>query len=161
MDKRGIIKAVLSELERQKSELESGLASARQTALEAPGAMQSHSDTTKSQMHTLAANLEKMIKDKEAAIRYLNDPLNGSPDRNETISNGALIEIQDENNAKKFYLLVPDGGAGVNVNVGNIAVTSLTMRTPLGSALTGKKIGDTAAIQNKAGNRNVKILNVY
>jgi len=161
MDKRGVIKAVLSELERQKSELESGLASAKQTALEAPGAMQSHSDTTKSQMHTLAANIEEIIKEKEIAIRYLDNSLNGGPDKNEVIKEGAFIEVRDENNKKKFYLLVPDGGAGVIVKVGEISVTSLTAKTPLGSALAGKKIGDTVAFQNKTGNRNLKVLNVY
>ena len=123
--------------------------------------MQSHSDTTKSQMHALAANIEKMIREKDIAIKYLNDFLNSSSNKNKTVKEGALIEIQDENNAKKFYLLVPDGGAGVIVKVGDVSVTSLTARTPLGSALTGKKSGDTVTLRNKTGDRNLKILNVY
>ena len=160
MDKAGIVNEIIKELERQRSELETGLASARQAAMESPGAMQSHSDTTKSQMHTLASNIEKLIKEKTSAINALkNNP--ASEGSSKKIGIGTLVETEGENGRKIFYLIAPEGGAGAVIERGNEKITSITPGTPLGSALLEKRIGDTAVLKNRTGDRNLKILNIY
>jgi len=58
VEKKKIIAKVIGRLEAKKAELERSLKETRKAATEAPGFMQSASDTTKSQMNTLAHNFE-------------------------------------------------------------------------------------------------------
>jgi len=160
MNKEAAIKGIIKELERQRLELENGLKSAKRDAKESPSAMESHSDTTRNQMQTLAANIERTIKEKEMAILSLNKFLNSSEKQSDTAKEFALVEIENESGEKRFYAIVPEGGAGATIDEGGVPITSITLKTPLGIALTNKKIGETAIIQNKSGNRTIKILNI-
>lgn len=161
MDKTSIVNAVIKKLTRQKTGLETGLVSAKRAALESPGAMQSHSDTTKSQMHTLAANIEKLIKEKTAAINALKTSAISEPGNHNQIKLGTLVEIEGQNEQKIFYLIVPEGGAGAVVKVDGVTVISLTTKSPLGSALFNRKIGETVILENKNGKKILNISNIF
>lgn len=141
--------------------MENGLKSARRDAKESPSAIESHSDTTRNQMQTLAANIERAIKEKEIAVNRLKALINSSSEKIDTIKEGALVEIETENGEKNFYIIAPDGGAGASVEENGIRITSITLKTPLGAALMDKKIGETVIIQNKNGNKKIKILNIF
>lgn len=161
MNKNEVISDVIKELKKQRSEIEAGLNSAKQAAREAPGAMQSHSDTTKSQMYTLAANMENLVKEKEAVEKFLENLKNTKSEKSDSIELGALAETEDQNHQKTFYLIVPKGGAGIIIQKENIRVVSITPETPLGSELLNKKIGDAAVLRNKNGNITLKIIKVF
>ncbi len=159
MDKKAIIRGVMDELERQRTELETGLRSAEQAAIDSPGAMQSHSDTTKSQMHNLAVNIKSLIRQKETAIRSLNK-LMSSNEIFDSVEEGALIETAGENSEKNFYIIAPEGGAGATIVREGASIISITLATPLGMALSGKKIGGTAILKTRTGERKIKIINI-
>ena len=159
MNKKTIIRGVIDELERQKNELETGLKSAEEAALESPGAMQSHSDTTKSQMHTLAMNIKNMAKQKETAIGSLNK-LMDSEKIFDSVKEGALVETEGEDGEKNFYIIAPEGGAGATIIREDATIISITLATPLGTALSGKTAGETAILKTKAGERKIKIINI-
>ncbi|MGC9610705.1 MAG: GreA/GreB family elongation factor [Minisyncoccia bacterium] len=161
MGKNEVIREILKEIRNQKSEIEAGLISTRQAAKEAPGAMESHSDTTKSQMHTLATNMEKILKEKELIEKFLENLMNAKPEENYSIKLGALTETEDQKHQKTFYLIVPEGGAGVIIQKENTKVVSISPETPLGSELINKKSGDTAILRNKNGEKIIKILNIF
>jgi transcription elongation GreA/GreB family factor len=160
MDKKTVIKGVIEELERQRGELETGLRSAEQAAIDSPGAMQSHSDTTKSQMHTLAMNIKNLVKQKDAAIRSLNK-LMDSEEVFDSVKEGALVETTGENNEKNFYIIVPEGGAGTTIVREGAAIISITLATPLGTALSGKTNGENAILKTRSGERKIKIINIF
>jgi len=160
MDKRAVMRGVIMELERQKSELEAGLNSAKQAAKDSPSAMESHSDTTRNQMQILATNFKTMAEEKEIAIRSLNKLLDSGKNHFDSVKDGAVIETEGENKEKRFYAVVPEGGAGATVNENGIMVTSITLKTPLGKALADRKTGETATLLGKNGERKIKILSI-
>lgn len=161
MDKNEVVNEILQEIRKQKSEIEAGLVSIRQAAKEAPGAMESHSDTTKSQMHTLATNIENIFKEKEVVEKFLNNLLNEKNEKSNLIKLGTLVETEDQNHQKTFYLLVPNGGAGVIIQKENIRIVSISPETPLGVELSGKKSGDTMTLINKNGEKIIKIVDTF
>jgi hypothetical protein len=57
MSRNEIFQSIISQLEKEKLELEEALANSKAAAKEAPGAMQSHSDTTRAQEQTRSAEL--------------------------------------------------------------------------------------------------------
>ncbi len=159
MDKKTVIKGVIDELGRQRAELETGLKSAEEAALESPGAMQSHSDTTKSQMHTLAMNIKNMVKQKETAIGSLNK-LMDSEKVFGSVKEGALVETKGEDGKENFYIIAPDGGAGATIVREDATIISITLATPLGTVLSGKTAGETAILRTRTGERKIKIINI-
>jgi transcription elongation GreA/GreB family factor len=160
MDKKTAIKAVIKELERQKTGLETGLRSAERAAVEAPGAMESHSDTTKAQMHTLAANITELIAENDRTMKYLDGLPIDEPEKRNEIKEGTLVKIKTEEGNEGNYFLIPDGSGGISVDIGGESITLITAKTPLGSILLGKKTGETAVLKNKSGERAMKILDI-
>lgn len=71
MNKKALLASTILELEKQKNNLTASVETTHQIAVEAPGAMQSHSDTTKAQTHILADNLRNLLAEKERAIAVL------------------------------------------------------------------------------------------
>jgi transcription elongation GreA/GreB family factor len=161
MDKRSAIGAIIKELERQKLELENGLKSAKQAAKDSPSAMESHSDTTRNQMQILGDNIKRMIEEKGKALDSLKKIMDSSEGVFDSVQDGAVIETEGEKNEKHFYVIVPEGGAGATIDQNGVPITSITLKTPLGTALAGKKTGDTAIVQNKNGDRKIKILGIF
>ncbi len=161
MDKKEIIRGIIKELERQKSEIDAGLRSTKQAAKDSPSAMESHSDTTRNQMQTLARNLKTMAEEKEAAIVSLKRTFVSNSERFGTAKEGAVVETEFENGEKKRYLIVPEGGAGVYVDENGVQIISITLGTPLGAALVGKKTGEFATLVGKNGERKIKILDIF
>ncbi len=58
---------------------------------------------------------------------------------NRAIGAGALVEVELDGEVKVFFLM-PCGG-GESLSVGGREVTVVTLNTPIGSALLGKKQG--------------------
>ena len=160
MDKKAVIAGIIGELENQKIEMEKGLVSTRQAAKESPSAMESHSDTTRNQMQTIAASIERAVKEKETAIAMLKK-YSDSGEKINTVKDGTVVEIEGERNEKKIYIVVPEGGAGAMINLNGAAITSITLKTPLGAALANKKAGETAILKNASGERKLKILGIF
>ncbi len=159
IDKKTVLAAVIKELERQKQQQEEAFQTARQTAAEAPGAMQSHSDTTKFQMSLLADKIQESITQKEKTIHTLKTLLESfGEEHHETIRIGSLIAVQKQDGRHIYYFILPEAG-GIEVHESDKAILTITSTTPLANALVGRRSGDRVRLQF-AGGEEIVVLDV-
>jgi transcription elongation GreA/GreB family factor len=111
-------------LDTQINKLQKSIEKAKEARDNAPGAMESASDTRRSQAEKLVTALEEQLKELN---RY---SVGTNP------SELAYLEVNMNSDVKKF-LIVPEGLGGVEVG----GVRLLSADSPLGQLLTGRKIG--------------------
>mgnify|MGYP001590122840 CR=1 FL=1 len=163
MDKKFLITEIIKELEAQKMQNEISLKATLQAAIEAPGAMESHSDTTKAQMHTLADNLRNSLTEKERAISVLRNLPEDQLQQSEVVQIGSVVEIQESGDKRNSYFVLPEGG-GIEVKDEKRCVFVIASRAPLAKVLIGKKKGDSTKLQipsSSGKDREMTILNVW
>ena len=68
----------------------------------------------------------------------------------------ALIELDDGEHARWYFLLPSGGGAKLTSEAGEVTV--LTPESPLGRAVLGKRMGDAVEVVTRAGAREYEIL---
>ena len=144
-------------MERVSSEIESReqeLAILVEQANNAPGAMQSASDTTKSQFSAIAAQQQEGIEKLKIGLAELNKLDLAEISNSETVKPGSLAKVA-RSEAEAWYMLMPVGG-GQKIDTDMGTVIALTVGTPLGDALTGKSKGGVA----KLGEQIIQILDV-
>ena len=152
IDKRLLVEMVLSELNKRIREAEEQLFEILRRANEAPGAMQSHSDTDKNLYGRQAAGQKESVDILKQERVALGAVLFGATP---AISIGSLVETRDGSEALWYFIL--PGGSGITIkgSVGDITVVA--PHTPLGSVLVGKKPGETIGV----GKRILTIVGVH
>ena len=121
--------------------LEKSLLEARIAQRNAPSAMESHSDTTRSEM-------EKMVTALEIEIRNIKEKIESIP-ASLTPPNGSVQlwqEVQINNTGTPMTVIfVPDGMGGDTI--GQTKLISETTR--LGRAMLGKRVGESCDIDGR------------
>ena len=95
MDKLAIVGAFIELLKGEIQGAKRRLETARQASIDAPGAMQSHSDTTKYQMGLVADGLRRFISEKEeavSALAYFRSTFSGNAST--IIGPGSVAEVE-------------------------------------------------------------------
>ncbi|MFA6352924.1 MAG: GreA/GreB family elongation factor [Candidatus Paceibacterota bacterium] len=157
MDKSEIIKKIISELEKRLEPLDEEIKDNHEFAIKAPGAMESHSDTSKFQFSRLAANLQSDYDKISESIKLLKKiDINKKSNR---IEEGSIIKIK-EGDKILFNILLPSVGGGIIVSDGDIQITSISASSPLGKELIGKKEEDEVEIKLPSGIKSFTILEI-
>lgn len=154
MQKNILIKKILQKIDDEITDLEEGASSNHKASVEAPGAMQSHSDTSKFQNKVAEENIMQMIAKKKAerdAIEKCETPENI---RNMCV--GAFVVV-DDGEVEKRYILLP-GGAGIEIwdDESLDSYMTVTPDVPIGKALLGKGEGNKAVF--KIGSKEKRLL---
>ncbi len=148
MDKRVLVSAIIEKLLGEKSQIEAGLAATNKGIDEAPGAMQSHSDTTKFQMNLVANTIARSLQEKEQAIFHLQSfvgtPLNQTA--TDSVRLGAVVELITPDGAQKLAYAILPGGAGTDIDFEGWSLTVITPQSPLTRRFIGKKVGDKVEV---------------
>ena len=76
------------------------------------------------------------------------------------IGSTALIRVSIDDEDEKWFFLLPQKG-GMNIQVEKDTVTTLSMDSPLGDMLIGKKVGDDFELEIAKVNREYVIEEVY
>lgn len=139
MNKEALIGKVAVKIGNEVAELEEGAVSAHAASVDAPGAMQSHSDTSKFQNKVSEDNLVSILQQKKNqydGVKSLEIPTVVSE-----IQMGTCILAEDGDIEKRYFML--PGGAGIEVwddeTLDSYMV--ITPEVPVGRALLGKKEG--------------------
>jgi transcription elongation GreA/GreB family factor len=133
-----------------------GYEKAKDAALNAAGAMQSKSDTTKSQQGALANGIAGLVEEAQVgisklfAISFVDAP--------DCVSAGTVVSVR-EGNADGLYFVMPYGG-GEEFNYDGKKFSVVTPTSPLGQALRGRKVGDTCVVRAPGGNRLLEIYSI-
>lgn len=142
-----ILRAVSDALAFALGHAEQGLSEVRQMSVDAPGAMQSHSDTTKYQMGVVADGIAAGIAELKNTIReILALSVSDSP---ETLVLGSTAELVDKDGIRKLYFLFGSAG-GTKFNVEGIDGTIITPASPIGQKLSGKARGEYVELREGA-----------
>lgn len=160
MTKQELLQRVIETLAREKNSAEQSLKTTMQAVIEAPGAMQSHSDTTKWQMSRRAEVIQRLIDEKSFAIHTLQDMIhsNLSSDAGE-VEIGSIVEIRNERNEREVYFILPVGG-GIEVVDNDRTILVITARAPVAAALIGKRQGQTVKLHIGSQQRELTIVSI-
>lgn len=159
MDKQKLLQYVIETLTQREKEAKQSLEMTRQAAIEAPGAMQSHSDTTKWQMHQRAGAIEQLLSEVQQGLGALKRLMNYSA----TITKGsvyAIIEVKNlgDDSWTKYFLL-PAGG-GNTYEVEGEQITILNMGAPMARAFFGAVAGDEVEVKIQETTRTFCVVSV-
>jgi transcription elongation GreA/GreB family factor len=159
MDKKKVLEAVVKEVEAELAGLKSASKSAHEAATAEENQPENEFDTRALEAGYLAQAQAGRAVDLERALGQLeNFPI---PDfsAESPIRVGALIEIESEGH-KHFHFLLPFG-AGITVNVAGKKISVVTVTSPLGQALTGKKVGEEFQLKGGGHPREIEILKIW
>ena len=150
IDKKSLIEAVINELKRQEIEIENSLRTTRKAAIEAPGAMQSKSDTTKFQMNILSDTLKATLFEKKNAINIMSAFPESQLKLLNHVQIGAIVELQKNKGNIYFYFVLPEGG-GIEIEYDTKRITVVTPKTPIVRSLLEKIEGDLVEFKTPTG----------
>jgi transcription elongation GreA/GreB family factor len=142
MDKKALLSLVIKEIEKEKERLGLSLKEAHQAAIDAPGAMQSKSDTTKFQMNLMVDRIKSSIAEKDNAVyllKRISDSL--SIIKEEVVGIGSLVNIERLGGKHNTYFILPAGG-GTSIEYEGKLITVISKNAPITSTLLNKKKGD-------------------
>jgi transcription elongation GreA/GreB family factor len=159
MDKAAILAAVIQRLEEEMEQAQRSLASTHRAMVDAPTAMQSYSDTTRSQLEPVIGSLKKSVAEKGRAISTLRQLAAEAFAPLDRVRLSAVVRVQAAPSASAIYILLPEAG-GTRVAVNDEDVWVITPTSPLATALLGKGRGDHAEFGDGPDRRTLTILEV-
>jgi transcription elongation GreA/GreB family factor len=153
--KKKIIDEVIISLLVDISDIEKSIAIQHGLLQDSPNAMQSWSDTTRSQKEELISGLNKQLNEKNVILSFLR---NFKIETNDTIKSGSLIEIQ-ENDDSSLYFVIP-GSKSNKISFKDKEVTIISPGSLIAKSLYSRKKDEEVQVKVPAGIRKLKIIKV-
>ncbi len=145
MDKKKLLAHIRAELEKDLLVLKESERATREAATHEENKPENEYDTRALEASYLAGAQSKRITDTEELLVLFKHAAPKSFTDKDPISATALIET--ELNGKSSYFFVMAKGGGVNVTFEGKKIQVITPSSPLGEALLGLKVGDTALLE--------------
>lgn len=158
MNKARIVSKVIELLIQDEKNASKSSQVAREASIDAPGAMQSQHDTTKTEQDWLSRSLASMSEKIKREIRQLK---NVNLSASSKIQAGSLVTLMDiDNEVSRIYLILPGGSGKIvelreNQTLKKIIIA--TPQSPIGKAMIGREEGDTVEINTPGGTRRVTV----
>jgi len=161
MTKKELLQSVIDTLKKNMESAEERLKTIVQAAVDAPGAMQSYSDTTKSQMGQIADELQRSLTEQSLTLGILQSMVSSYSlfDDVGCVKIGSFVEVLDENTEREFYLILPAGG-GIEISDQGREILVISSHAPIATALIGKKPGEKIGLKIGQLQRNLTIVNI-
>ena len=146
LDKAKLVETILKSLEKDLEVLREAEKSTREAATHEESKPENEYDTRGLEASYLAgAQSKRIIETEELLVIFKHAELKDFTDADK-ISATALVEIEFKGKIG-FYFLMPKGG-GTSVTIEGVRIQVVTPNSPLGQALLGMKVGDTAMVEN-------------
>ncbi len=141
MDKSGLLRAVIGQVEAKLQELRAGYGAARDAVLSTPHVMKSKREVFGQESAYLANALALNIQEREFELRTLRSLQ--LPERPAHVALGCLVGVgPPEGAAELLYFLLPVcGGMEVALEQGSV-IRVVTPGTPVARALLGRSLDD-------------------
>lgn len=156
MEKQNISKKLLVQLEERQASLLKNYETYKQASIDAPGAMESHSDTSKVEFGNLASNIAKEMEDTNKLIKLVQ---NISDEKGESIELGSFAKIEENGKTFHFYI-VPEGAGGQKIDLDDDFIQTVSVDSLIGKVLLSKRVGEEVELIVPAGKRKLKVLEV-
>lgn len=158
MDKKKLIKLIAEQLEKDLLAAKEAAFATYQAAIDEESKPENEYDTRGLEASYLAGAQSKRVAEiEELAYIYKDLEVKSFTDKDK-ISSTALVEV--DLNGRRSYIFIMSKGGGLIMNVDGFAIQIVTPTSPLGEALLGLKVGDTAVVENGDKVREYKILSL-
>lgn len=149
MDKRKLVEQVIANLVEQAERSEKSSAAARQASIDAPGAMQSHSDTTRAQQGWLSDSLARMGTKTQRNIRNI---LQVDLSPSDQVRLGSIATVRNEKSGIRTSYLILPGAAGTIVQTeDNQRVVVVSPEAPMAKGILTRRMGERCAVPAPSG----------
>lgn len=155
INKEKLIQKSIEYLGAEIKDFESIIESESKSLINAPHAMQSWSDTSRSQKEDLLFGLTKQISEKRKALSSLRSV---KIIKHDTIQEGSLVSLI-ENQEKMIFFIIP-GNVGNELEVEGEIINVVSPASIVARSLYGHKKGDTVEVKVPAGVRIFEISSV-
>ena len=156
-DKKTITELFIKTLEVKLKASEESIAMQKDYLADQPGPMQSRYDSGLVEGQWQMSELKKNHDDMQRALSMIRELADTHCD---SVVNGALVILQQNNAHNGYLFLDAKGAAGASVFHEGRKYTAITPQSPLGKVLAGKKAGESAEFKTSKVMR-CKIEEVY
>jgi transcription elongation GreA/GreB family factor len=157
LDKKQLFQALILALQAKITETEQLLGITHKTINEAPGAMQSHSDTTRYQSTAVANEQTRYLAAVQVALTEIGFFIATQTETsNDAVGLGAVVSIEE--NGEEFHLIVLPTGGGHEVEFNGKEFTVTTPAAPIYREIAGRKAGETIRFPGVRRQRELKIV---
>jgi transcription elongation GreA/GreB family factor len=159
MDKSRLLEALCNQLRTELQGLSQAAASAYEAATHEEARSEDKHDTRSIEASYLAGAQAQRAAELEALLAAFSraEPRSFAP--NEPIAPGALVELKSEEGKKSWSLLSTQGG-GLQFRYEGKVIQVVTLSSPVGEELLGRKAGDTIEVELRGSTRELEILSV-
>lgn len=158
IDKKRLLKAMIDQLEKDRTAAMNAAKATYEAATHEESKPENQYDTRGLEASYLAGAQEKRVFELEELLAICKHLNLKSFSENDPISSTALVEIE-LNGKKNFVFLMPKGGGQILSFEGH-SVQVITPASPLGEALLGLRVGDSAIVEMDSGSKEYEILSV-
>ena len=163
INRKQIISLVIEKLQAEIKEQENVHNKTRQASIEAPGAMQSHHDTSKEDLGRLADNLEIAVKEKQQALNYFQRLIKRHLGLDK-VDVGNLVCVEEISNGQptgyRYNYFIVEYGGGYQIESDKDQVTLVSVNSPIGNSILGKQKGQSVKISLPNTTKTLKILDI-
>lgn len=145
MKKIDVVTAFVSYKQEAVRKIEKALGVIHREIIDAPGAMQSHSDTSKFQSGNIAAGVDNSLALARDALLWAQRLPAIQFDE---IVAGCFFIVKDSDGNLMQFLLLPSGG-GDSFSVDMSEISTISKQAPLVATLQGKRKGDTVLFRGR------------
>ncbi len=158
MNKQVLIQKIVTHLEKELVALKEAAMATYEAATNEESKPENEYDTRGLEASYLAGAQAKRVGEIEELIYTYKDLEVRSFKADEAISSTALVEVQI--NDKRSFVFIMSKGGGTILTVDGISVQIVTPSSPLGEALLGLRVGDTAIVETGDKIREYDVLSV-
>ena len=161
VSKSEILKEVIKSLSLDIESIGESLASTNKAIDNAPSAMESHSDTTRSQLTAVVGAINQSFLEKSKGIETLKHLFKSNIDEEkfDEVKYGSIVILEKNGGiVENFFVL--SAGSGIKVENDGEKITCLTVSSPLGKILLGKEKGQSFNCVIGGKSQDFKILDI-
>lgn len=158
MDKKKLIKLITEQLEQDLVSAREAAIATYQAATHEENKPENEYDTRGLEASYLAGAQSKRVAEIEELVYIYKELEVKSFAPTDSIASTALVEV--ELDGRRSYVFIMSKGGGMILKVDGVAVQIVTPSSPLGEALLGLKVGDTAIVETGDKIREYEILSL-
>ena len=158
IDKQKLILLVCEQLEKDLMALKAAALATYEAATNEESKPENEYDTRGLEASYLAGAQAKRVADIEELLYSYKDTKIKNFSASEPISSTALVEVNF--NKKQMLIFIMAKGGGMTLSLEGIPVHIVTPTSPLGEALLGLKVGDTALVESGDKVREYEIISI-
>jgi transcription elongation GreA/GreB family factor len=156
LDKRAVLQALLDRLSGEVARAKAHALDAAEGATHEDNRAEGDKDMRSTEASYIARGHAQRTAQLEQAVTRLSHLELVDFSATDEIQSTALVELE-HNQRRSLYFLLPVAG-GEQLNVDGVSVQSLTVMSPLGSALRGQSVGDEVEIESPQGVRVYEVV---